>query len=233
MHSSWSWFRGFARANGLGPAEERAAVLGRKRKRPVSARGHGPQQTEGPNLRPEPGRRAGGGSSDRGVRHAARKRGVELLDRGSRTARRRRRRAGRGGPRASARLDEGREPAGVARGATTGARGVSSATTGGGDAEVLEERGGDSVRGQISERSGRHCATRSSGLSRHHPRNRVKREKYRENRVVRFVRTSTLFAEEPATRRAWRCVVTHAGVGVLSAGTVEKETRVIGVMRSD
>ena len=159
---------------------------------------------------------------DRGVRHASRKRGLQLLDRGgaARAVGRR-----RGGDDASvvAGLDEGREPAGARGLGTAGAGSVSSATTGGGyTAEVL------SVLGTTE------MATRRGVGSVFRPVRKagINPDAQSKNIGVGDVigRTSTLVAEEPATRRPGTRVVTR--VRVLSAGSVDRSTRLIGVKGS-
>ena len=157
---------------------------------------------------------------DRGVRHASRKRGLQLLYRGgaARAVGRRRR---DGDARGVAGLYEGREPS-CARGLGTARAGsVSSATTWRkGTAEVLSVNG--------TRRGGR--VSLSSGPSRGHHGSRH-REKYRTKLGFHVIaRTSTLVAEEPATRRRETCVA--ARVRMLSAGSVHRSTRLIGVKGS-
>ena len=103
---------------------------------------------------------------------------------------------------------------------------MSSATTGGGyTAEVL------SVSGTTEMATRRGVGSvfrpvRKAGINNPDSGNRGKN--IGNGDVI--ARTSTLVAEEPATRRPGTCVVTR--VRVLSAGSVDRSTRLIGVKGS-
>lgn len=168
-----------------------------------------------------------------GARSARPRRTSRLAEARAAAARPRRRGAGGRSPARGRRRERCRRPR-----RESGTRGSARFRNGGSGERVVGDDGGWIYRGgpfgvgDASEMATRRGVgsvfrpVRKAGINNPDSRNRGKN--IGNGDVI--ARTSTLVAEEPATRRPGTCVVTR--VRVLSAGSVDRSTRLIGVKGS-